>query len=196
MKLLQFALFLIVILSKNVTAQDIITKKNLETVKAKVIEVNPSEIKYKKFDNLNGPLFVILKSELVSISYENGTKDVFDSPQAEAFASPNAFANKNMYLKGKQDGSVYYSGHGSGKGGVLAASLVSPILGLIPAIAVSATYPNDVNLDYPNRELMQNMEYKRGYMYSAKKVKQRKVWGNWLVGLGANALVQLLINSN
>ena len=34
-------------------------------------------IKYKKFDNPNGPLYTILKSEVFLIKYENGTKDVF-----------------------------------------------------------------------------------------------------------------------
>ena len=42
------------------------------------MEVTTSEIKYKKFDNLDGPTFSILKSEVLIIRYKNGTKDVFN----------------------------------------------------------------------------------------------------------------------
>jgi hypothetical protein len=58
-------------------AQDLITLKNGTDIKSKVIEINLSEIKYKKFDNLNGPLFSIAKEDVLIIRYENGTKDIF-----------------------------------------------------------------------------------------------------------------------
>jgi len=57
--------------------QDVITKKSGEDVQAKVLEVGLSEIKYKKFDNQNGPTFTMLKSEILMVRYENGTKDIF-----------------------------------------------------------------------------------------------------------------------
>lgn len=58
-------------------SQDIITKKSGEDIQAKVLEVTTTEIKYKKFDNQNGPTFIILKSDVLMIRYENGTKDIF-----------------------------------------------------------------------------------------------------------------------
>ncbi|NBR57298.1 MAG: hypothetical protein EBU05_09765, partial [Chitinophagia bacterium] len=42
-----------------------------------IIEVGISEVIYKKIDNLNGPNFSILKSDLSMIRYENGTKEEF-----------------------------------------------------------------------------------------------------------------------
>ena len=48
-----------------------------ETILVKVIEVGTSEVKYKKLDNLNGPAFSVLKSDLLMIKYENGTKEDF-----------------------------------------------------------------------------------------------------------------------
>lgn len=81
-------------------AQDVLTKKNGEDISAKVLEVTSTEIKYKKYDNPNGPTFTILKSEVLLIRYENGTKDVFNEPQKGSSQSqssnqtPVAF-NKN-----------------------------------------------------------------------------------------------------
>lgn len=60
-------------------SQDIITKTTSEKIQAKVIEVTASEIKYKKFDNPNGPNYSMGKSEIAKIRYENGTEDVFDN---------------------------------------------------------------------------------------------------------------------
>lgn len=58
-------------------SQDIMTKKSGEDIQAKVLEVTTSEIKYKKFDNQNGPTYTILKSDVVMVRYKNGTKDIF-----------------------------------------------------------------------------------------------------------------------
>ena len=57
--------------------QDIIIKKNADEIKAKVVEVGIDNIKYKNFDNPEGPTYVIPKYELFMIRYENGNKDVF-----------------------------------------------------------------------------------------------------------------------
>jgi hypothetical protein len=57
--------------------QDIIVQKNGDEIKAKVEQVLDSEIKYRKFDNLSGPLYSIKKAEVFMIRYENGSKDVF-----------------------------------------------------------------------------------------------------------------------
>lgn len=58
-------------------SQDVITKKSNEDIQAKVIEVTNAEVRYKKFDNQNGPTYTILKSDILIIRYENGTKDIF-----------------------------------------------------------------------------------------------------------------------
>ena len=58
-------------------AQDLITTKKGEDIQAKVLEVSSTEIKYKKFSNLDGPTFVINKNEVLMVRYENGEKDIF-----------------------------------------------------------------------------------------------------------------------
>lgn len=58
-------------------SQDIMTKKSGEDIQGKVLEVTSSEIKYKKFDNQDGPTYSMLKSDVLMVRYKNGTKDIF-----------------------------------------------------------------------------------------------------------------------
>ena len=64
-------------------SQDILTYKDGKEAKVKVIEVTPKEIKFKKAENLEGPQYTILKSEVFTIKYENGTTDVFATEPAK-----------------------------------------------------------------------------------------------------------------
>tara|TARA_B110000003_G_scaffold217137_1_gene216649 strand:+ start:1141 stop:1662 length:522 start_codon:yes stop_codon:yes gene_type:complete len=52
---------------------------NGEEISAKVIEINPDFIKYKKCDNLDGPLISIYKSEVLMLRYKDGSKDLFNN---------------------------------------------------------------------------------------------------------------------
>jgi hypothetical protein len=65
-------------------AQDIITLKNGDEIKAKVQEIGLSDVKYKKFENANGPTYTLLKTEIFMIKYENGEKDVFTAQNQPA----------------------------------------------------------------------------------------------------------------
>jgi hypothetical protein len=61
------------------TAQDLIIKKNGDEVKGKVLEINTNEIKYKALENMDGPVYSILKSNVFMVKYENGVKEVITS---------------------------------------------------------------------------------------------------------------------
>lgn len=56
--------------------QDVIYKVNKQEIKAKILEVNAQEIKYKNFSNLDGPTYSINKVEVLMILYQNGTSEV------------------------------------------------------------------------------------------------------------------------
>jgi len=76
----QIQLIIILLLcSSYVKGQDVIVKKDGSTILSKVLEINPSNIKYKKFSNPNGPTYTIEKTEIISINYENGDKDIFNT---------------------------------------------------------------------------------------------------------------------
>ena len=60
-------------------AQDNIVLKNGDEINAKILEVGESNIKYKKFNNLDGPIYTKAKDEIFMIKYSNGEKDVLTS---------------------------------------------------------------------------------------------------------------------
>lgn len=89
----------------NANAQDVIVKKDGSTILSKVLEVNPSDIKYKKFSNQNGPTYTINKSEVMAINYENGEKDLFDdvSPSNTSTQTSSSSSSSQRILNKKPD---------------------------------------------------------------------------------------------
>lgn len=68
-----------VLISFQLLAEDIIVLRNGNIIKAKVIEVGSAEIKFHKITNINGPLYVKSINEILSITYENGETDKFET---------------------------------------------------------------------------------------------------------------------
>lgn len=60
-------------------AQDQLYKKDNSKLLVKITEVSPEEIKYKLFDNLTGPTYVVSKSEVSLLIYENGQHEVIST---------------------------------------------------------------------------------------------------------------------
>ena len=83
------------IATNSLLAQDIITLKSGEEVKAKVLEIGTSDVKYKKFENQTGPSYTIFKSDIFMIKYENGTKDVFANTSPATKPDNNSNNNYN-----------------------------------------------------------------------------------------------------
>jgi len=86
---------------QSLLGQDIILLRTGEEIRAKITEVTSTEIKYKRFDNLDGPNYITSKSEIFMITYENGRKEVFDQ-QPEAQPSANiqqGVDDYNLWLK-------------------------------------------------------------------------------------------------
>ena len=61
-------------------AQDRIQKTDKSVIDARVLEISTTDIKYKKFSNPGGPTYLIPKTDVTSIVYENGEKEVFSQP--------------------------------------------------------------------------------------------------------------------
>jgi hypothetical protein len=60
-------------------AQDLIFKINGDELEVKVLEITPSEVKYKMFKFQDGPTYVLNKTDVFMIKYPNGQKDVFSN---------------------------------------------------------------------------------------------------------------------
>lgn len=70
----QLLVFLFLLCSMSVFAQDVIVKKDGSTIVCRVVELTSSEIVYKKWSNLNGSNYVMNRSDASAINYENGRK--------------------------------------------------------------------------------------------------------------------------
>ena len=173
-------------------SQDIITLKTGEDISAKIIEVGLTDIKYKKFDNIDGPSFTILKTDVLITRYKNGTKDVYN---IDTKSGKDNSSNEEMALKGTKDAAMYYKGQNSGKvwTGVTSV-LTSPLLGLIPAVACSSAEPDQDNLNFKDAELMKNTAYNVAYSEKAHKIKKNKIWKSYGIGSGVWLLFILLRN--
>ena len=177
-------LFLLIILalsSSMIKAQDTLTMKSGENIIVKIIEVGSTEVKYKKVTNLNGPMYSTLKSDLMLIRYENGSKDDFSSINIE---SPKS--DEYQYNQGYNDATKYYKSYKLASTAVFFTSafpLYGWFLGVSPALLLSSATPLDENLDYPDVNLMKNEQYARGYKTQAKNIKRKKIIRNYVSGL-------------
>jgi len=73
--------FFIVLLCASLVsmAQDVIVKIDGSTIQSKVMEINGTEIKYKKWSNQEGPIYSINKNEVDYINYQNGEVELITS---------------------------------------------------------------------------------------------------------------------
>lgn len=93
------SMLLMLLVSMVVAAQDVIVKKDGSTILSKVVEISDTQVKYKKFSNLEGPTYVVSISELTSINYQNGEKENFESSQATVTQTqtPSVPSYENAY---------------------------------------------------------------------------------------------------
>lgn len=106
--------------SLKIKAQDIITKSDGTKVQAKILEMNATEVKYKRFDYIDGPTFSLAVSEINYIKYPNGKTETFKKQNSTLVSaqqksttqnsgiSQNGFTNKveakNLLIKGLKQG--------------------------------------------------------------------------------------------
>lgn len=60
-------------------AQDVISFTSGESVKAKVEEITETQVKYRLFDNLEGPLYTKSLNDIFSITYSNGKFETYQT---------------------------------------------------------------------------------------------------------------------
>ena len=90
---LQLFLCMATMLVVNVAqSQDYLYLLNSDTIKSKVLEVNENDVKYKDFENPDGPVYTINKSRIDKIIYQNGKVDYFNSVATDN----NQNSNQNL----------------------------------------------------------------------------------------------------
>lgn len=80
-------------------AQDIVILKNGTSVDAKVIEVDDNSVRYKKFNNPDGPTYTAKKETISEIRYKNGSKEIFNQAKA---TSPDKNPNSVWWTKARE----------------------------------------------------------------------------------------------
>lgn len=81
-------------------AQDRLFFLNGDEQDVKITEVSSSEVKYKRINNLEGPTFSTLKTELFMVKYANGEKEMMSTQSAEsapeaAYTTSESVENSN-----------------------------------------------------------------------------------------------------
>ena len=128
---LSLLILLFIFTSVRAYGQDVIVKKNGDEIKAKVEQILDTEIKYRKADNLSGPLYSISKSEVFMVKYANGSKDLFGNetvPVQQEKKQEKKINISDSDLKPARNGTI------------LAGAISVPILGL--GIAAGAIRDN------------------------------------------------------
>ena len=175
-----------------INAQDTLSMRTGEKIQVKVMEVGISEVKYKKLDNINGPVFSTHKSDLLTIQYENGSKDDFSSIKKIELSK----SDESGYILGHDDAIKYYKGYKIAGTAVLittALPFYGIFLGIAPAALCSSAEPLVENLDCPDLNLMKNEQYAKGYKIEAKHIKRKKILTNYLSGLAIQAGILVYI---
>lgn len=74
---------------------DVIIFRDGSEILAKVIEISSTQVKYKRCDLLNGPIYTAKKSEIFMIKYAEGVREVFkEEPNVPANVSPSKVPDK------------------------------------------------------------------------------------------------------
>lgn len=65
--------------TKSDTCGDLIIMLNGVVIEARVLEVNQTNVKYKRCNNINGPTYTTALEKIERIQYKNGSQDIVDS---------------------------------------------------------------------------------------------------------------------
>ena len=110
MKMKKLLLTIILLISVfGLFAQDSIVKINDEIISAKVLEIGTDNVKYKKFSNIDGPLYTISKDEIREIIFENGDKESFSNSLSKTKDSQIDDSRKSVFIKTTADSDVHPS---------------------------------------------------------------------------------------
>ena len=101
-------------------AQDMIVTRDSRRIAAKVTEINVDNIRYRLFDNLEGPLYTMSKNDVVSITFQNGLTQTFTtttSTPVQTTSTPvqTTQANTQTRLASTQTAQPYNPAYNSGQ---------------------------------------------------------------------------------
>ena len=100
-------LFVAIIATTMLFAQDVIVTTDSKKIEAKILEVSRQQVKYVDFNNQGGPTFVLATDEISSIIFSNGQVKVYEHNTPKSIVvQPEV---KNEYIL-RQGNKYYYDG--------------------------------------------------------------------------------------
>jgi hypothetical protein len=158
-----------------VFAQDTLITEIGKHIAVTISEISPTEIKYKHYDDMDGPQRIIRTERVMAIKYVNGTIDSLDDMDVNT---------ETMAQRGKEDARQYYHKYKGARAATMITTIVvGGVSGLVPAIICSATPPKTKHLGYVDDKLMENREYSNAYRKEARHIKVKKVWMGYVTGI-------------
>ena len=88
----KFLFLLLLMCSVSASAQDVIVKKDGSTIVCRVVEVSQTEVIYKKWSDLQGSNYVMERSSVSAINYEDGRKTSFGDTPTTTAQAPTSFS--------------------------------------------------------------------------------------------------------
>ncbi|MCB8994069.1 MAG: DUF4190 domain-containing protein [Bacteroidales bacterium] len=114
---------------------DLMTLMSGEELNVKIIEIGLDVIKYKKCENLEGPVISIRKSDVLMIKYSNGTKDIIASPNNNPYTQVTPYVDLPAKKKTEPLSVVSFI---SGLTGLLIAAIIlGPIALILGSVSLS-----------------------------------------------------------
>lgn len=94
----KYLIFLLTLVASfTAVAQDVIVKNDNSTILCKIIEVNNNEVIYLKWSDLNGPRYVMDRSIIANINYQDGRQDKLNQQTSNAYAPGNQQTGEWQY---------------------------------------------------------------------------------------------------
>lgn len=193
-------LFLLVFLAigaLSAQAQDVILRTNGDEVPARVVAITPEKVAYvpttepPSTDTLYMPA-----PEVFMIRYANGTKEVL----AAASSAPAVGLGRTpqeMTEQGRSDAKRYFNASGAFWGTFGATFVTIPVLGGLGGVATGAAIafspPKDSRLVVPDKALLTDANYMRGYEKQAQRKKLGRAGAGFGVGLVTGTVAWVFI---
>lgn len=157
-------------------AQDIVILKDGTSVDAKVIEVDDNSVRYKKFNNPDGPTYTAKKETISEIRYKNGSKEIFNQAKA---TSPDKNPNSVWWTKARETKLGFWMDP-------LGFAQWGPMIGVVIRMGTNFDIKAHVryyNEDFPLSDEFHNYYYDQGFGIGLEFSKLfATTHGNWHAG--------------
>ncbi|MBS1771949.1 MAG: hypothetical protein JST82_03755 [Bacteroidetes bacterium] len=190
--------FLLIIIQAH--SQDILTQKDGTVTSVKVIDTSGFYIKYLTATQQDREPFRIYKEAVHCIRYADGriygdTTQIIKTETARTIPSRQFDINSGtMYQLGIDHANIFYERTGGAATLTFTCSFLGGLVGgLIPAIACSNRIPPDKKLGFPEPALVNNIDYREGYITKAMEIKREAVWHSYWYGVIGTIVASSLI---